>query len=255
VNTSVKISHHKTTYLDEATAGDMTVHPTFVVIPMKDRLDLTLPLLDQLREQGGYDKVLLFDNGSSPETKAALAELDRPDVVVFDADGLNIHQMWNRGMDEAKRRAWQSNVAILNNDLEIGPNFLAGLAGPLRSDPLLAAVCPNYDGRGGSGIQYVEDICADRYDGMGGLAGFAFMLTSESGYRFPEKLQWWYGDADLMNTILYAGSRAGIVLDVTVEHVGGGGQTGKWSDPTVRPLLDADRATHLAKWQPLSETA
>lgn len=241
VHTGVKTSHYKHVYLSEDTQPSLNDIPTYVVIPMKDRMDLTRPLLEQLAEQGEYERILLYDNGSSEETKAELAELDIPHLTVTDAAGWNIHQMWNAGIDEAVRLSRPCNIAILNNDLKIGSRFLSGLASALRKDPLLAAVCPNYDGRPGDGVQYVNEICADRYDGSGGLAGFAFMLTEESNYRFPEELNWWYGDNHMLASIAYAGSKAGIVLGTTVEHINGGKQTGGWDDPARAAEIEQDR--------------
>lgn len=241
VHTGVKTSHYKHVYLTDETRQLIEDIPTFVVIPMKDRMDLTRPLLDQLAEQDEYERILLYDNGSNEQTKAEIAALDIPRLTVTDAAGWNIHQMWNAGLAEAKRLAWPCNIAILNNDLKIGPRFLSGLAAELRRDPLLAAVSPNYDGRAGDGVQYVNQICADRYDGTGGLAGFAFMLKSEGNYAFPDELNWWYGDNHMLASIAYAGSKAGIVLGTTVEHVGGGKQTGGWDDPVRAAEIEQDR--------------
>lgn len=249
VHTGVKTSHYKHTYLEESTVGDLTDVPTFVVIPVKNRLDLTRPLLRQLAAQGGYDGIFVFDNGSNRETRNWLETCDVPGLEVFDAAGANIHQMWNAGMAEALSRAWPCNVAILNNDLVLGDGFLSGLGRALRSDPLVAAVCPNYDGREADGLVYTDDTCGGRYDGSGGFAGFAFMLKGEAGYRFPEELNWWFGESDMLMAVQAAGSKAAIVPDVTVEHVDGGSQTGDWDDPEMRELLAADRAWFADRWQ------
>lgn len=251
VDTRVKTSHHKQTYLSEDTQPLLEDIPTYVVIPMRDRMDLTRPLLQQLAEQDEYAGIFVLDNGSSEDTKRELGELDLPRVHVADAAGANIHQMWNAGINEAVRRASPCNVAILNNDIKIGPRFLSGLARVLRHDPVMAAVCPNYDGRDADGadVMEVRDICAGRYDGTGGLAGFAFMLKGEAGYRFPEQLQWWYGDNDMLASILHAGGRAAIALGVTCEHVDGGSQTADWDDPDMAAVLAADREWFTAKWQ------
>lgn len=248
VHTGVKTSHYKHVYLTEDTYQHPSTIPTFVVVPMKNRMDLTRRLLDDLEAQGGYERIFVFDNGSNQKTRNELDTMRRDRVTVVDADGWNIHQMWNRGLDMACAASWPCNVAVLNNDLHIGPDFLDGLAGPLRADPRLAVVSPNYDGRDGGGVEYVDDMCAGRYDGTGGLAGFAFMLKGEAGYRFPEELQWWFGDNDMLSHVLYAGSKAGIVRDVTVEHVDGGSQTGEWETDEMRDLLVKDRAWFDAKW-------
>jgi len=253
VDTSVKTTHDKgSTFLDEEfydtqqMVRKLTAVPTWVVIPFKDRADLTRPLLGQLLGQD-VDRVLLYDNGSNQETKDWLSTVDDPRVEVVDAPDMNLHQMWNDGLDRAAAAAPRCNVAILNNDLAVPPDMLSTLAKALRADPALAVVCPNYDGRDGTGVEYVDDICSGRYDGTGGLAGFAFMLCGEAAYRFPTDLAWWYGDSDMMMTVQKAGARAGIVLDATVEHVNGGSQTGDWN--AMRDVIAADRETFRAKWE------
>lgn len=258
VHTGVQTSHRKATFLTEQTQPALDQIPTYAVIPMKDRVELTELLVDELAEQGQATGILIFDNGSedpaTAERLTALAARWPTLVEVLPAAGLNIHQMWNLGLDLAAVRSWPANVAILNNDIRIGPNFLAGLAYELRRDPFLAVVSPNYDGRTADDpdatVQYVTEICANRYDGTGGLAGFAFMLPVEAKYRFPTDLTWWYGDNDMVQSVLIGGSRCGIVLGVTCEHINGGSQTaGDWSeiDPQV---LENDRQIFVRKWAP-----
>lgn len=252
VHTGVRTSHRKAVYLTEETQPRQDAIPNVVVIPMKDRLDLTLQLVEQLAEQGEADAVFIYDNGSSAETREQLRTMTWPaglKLMVFDATDANIHEMWNRGLALALANAQPCNVAILNNDLKIGPEFLSGLARALRHDPLAAVVSPNYDGRDAQGadVQKVTDICAGRYDSTGGVAGFAMMLKGEGGYRFPEQLAWWYGDNDLMCSAAAAGMHGLIALGVTCEHVGGGSQTaGDWSQHSAQ--LEADRQWFVSKW-------
>lgn len=261
VHTGVKTSHYKSVYYDEATvAHTLTDVPTFVVIPFKDRVDLTSALVTQLRHQGGFDAIFLMDNGSTQSKTAnwlaSVTEAD-PRVEVYDCAGLNIHEMWNLGLRQANSRAWRSNVAVLNNDISIGPGFLDGLASTLRRFPFVEVVSPNYDGRdlGADEVVPVSDICAGRYDGTGGLAGFAFMLKGERPYRFPTELQWWYGDTDLLASVHAGGLDAVITGAATCEHVKGGSQTGRWSDPDMQRVLEADRAWFEAKWHIGAEAA
>lgn len=203
---------------------------TFVIIPMKDNLKLTKALVRSLYEQGGYDGLFLLDNGSNPETKRWLERQEFAEI--FNCEGMGIHEMWNVGAEMALRRWPKVNLAFLNNDLRIGPNFLAGLRDVLRDDEVgFGVVCPNYDGRPGTGPVRLHGICANRYDGTGGLAGFAYMARGElfaQGYRFPADAKWWYGDNDLTLTLDKNGIPYGMALDVTVEHVDGGGKTGDW---------------------------
>ena len=222
---------------------------TYVIIPVKDQRVLTEKLLNQLAEQGSYHDILVLDNGSAKETRRYL---ERQTIArVLPMPGVGIHQMWNEGVNYALSMWPKVNLAILNNDLNIGPDFLAGLSAVLRSREDLVAVSPNYDGRTLDGILECNQICANRYDGTGGAPGFAFMVKGElfqTGYRFPEDAMWWYGDNDLLLTIRAGGGAWAITPDVTVEHVGGGGKTGNWSDYSETEQGKKDRAAFLARW-------
>lgn len=230
--------------------------PTLIVIPVKDRLDLTRPLVEDLRAQGGYDGLLIFDNGSGAETKQWLAE--QGDILSFDAKGAGIHHMWNAGANYAlKVSAGHANIVFLNNDLKIGPDFITGLTTALRGGPWMA-VSPNYDNRPeiGTPVQRVQGICAERYDGTGGLAGFAFAVRAElfaQGYQFPTDASWWFGDNDLTLTMDASNLTYGIALGTTVEHIGAG-TAGDWNAKKWSKALAADREAFLAKWQPMGVT-
>lgn len=256
VDTGAKIVHHKSQWITE----DEYVHSrrpassaVTVVIPMKDRLELTKRLLGDLRGQGGYSEILIMDNGSTePETRAWLESQQIADV--FDATGLGIHEMWNFGLDEAFRRhGGLADVVLLNNDLRAGPRFLRRLVGGMRSTDA-SVVSGNYDGRPGVGVQPVRGICAGRYDGSGGLAGFAFAVRAEwaGRYRFPTECAWYFGDNDLCASVEEAGGWYGVVLDALVEHVDGGSNT--FGSP-VGPSFEADREAFFVRWPQLRPAA
>ena len=252
VHTGVRTSHHKDVWFTEDDYAELRMPASTavtVVIPVKDNLEMTRALIGQLYEQGGYTDILIFDNGSTDPEMVAWLE-SQPVASVFDASGLNIHEMWNHGVAEAVRRhGGRADVVLLNNDLQIGPRFLRRLIRGLHVDPACAAVCGNYDGRPTVGTVPVFGICAGRYDGKGGLAGFAFAISAEwvaSGYRFPEEMSWWYGDNDLCLSIEKAGGWYGLVSDAGVLHLDGGSQTER--DPEWEQIVAADRAAFEAKW-------
>jgi GT2 family glycosyltransferase len=215
--------------------------PTYVVIPVKDNLPLTSALVAQLRDQGGYEAIFVFDNGSSDDTRAWLAaQAARGDLVAIDASGMTLHQMWNDGIALSRALHPACNIAILNNNLRIGPGFLARLASALRTDPQLWAVSPNYDARPVDGVQYVTSTFKHA-----GLAGFAFMVRGEA--FDDEHFSWWYGDDDLVAQIHAQGHRAGVAGKVTVDHIGGASRTVRYT-PTVRAAIERDRQRMVTKW-------
>lgn len=257
VDTTIEVGHVKSKTLSSVDfyaqlPRDQIEDRTFVVIPVKDQLKLTKSILRQLFEQGDYAEIIVLDNGSNPETKRWLASQNF--ATVLNAEGMGIHEMWNAGAVLATKRYPKVNIAFLNNDLRIGPNFLKGMRDVLRDDPVgYGAVCANYDGREGTGSVRLHGICADRYDGTGGLAGFAYMVRGElfqQGYRFPNECKWWFGDNDLTVMLDQSDLPYGMALDVEVEHLDGGGKTGKWDSPEMQERLAKDQAAwfaHLAR--------
>lgn len=223
------------------------------VVPVKNNLKYTQGIVEQL--EAAEVPTLIMDNGSDGETLdylSGLAVANRGQVAlgptsVTTQPGKTIHEMWNFGIDFALQDPDCTAVAILNNDLALGPQALQRCAAALTDD--LVLTCPNYDRREASGLVYTNEICANRYDGTGGIAGFAMILSAkwlrDTGYRFPDDLTWWYGDNDLLATVLADGKSAAIVADATCVHLDGGGQTGKWDDPAKAAILEADRLTFL----------
>jgi GT2 family glycosyltransferase len=219
--------------------------PSYVVVPFKDKHELTQQLVDAL---DGYAKLLLFDNGSEVPPPASWGAIP--------AANLNIHEMWNQGVEMALSESGGAcNIAILNNDIKVGPRFLDELALALRSDPRLVVVSPNYDNREfDADIQPVRGICAGRYDGTGGMAGFAFMVKGEwfaQGWRFPEEYDFFFGDTEFAVCVEQAGGLIGIVKRVPCEHIGGGGQTPRPEPESVLMHRDGDK--FKAKWNASSK--
>jgi predicted O-methyltransferase YrrM/GT2 family glycosyltransferase len=263
VDCGLHIGHHKEDRIwwpSDIKEGTGYRQPEIVaVIPVKDRLDLTAGLVNQIREQGKCQEIIVCDNGSGPATKEWLSNQD--DVTTLDCPDIGINAMWNKATEYVlDNYSHKTHIAFLNNDLIIGDEFLNRLSLALFRNPEMVAVCGNYDGRVYSDeIQEVKDICANRYDGTGGFAGFAFMVRSEwlaSGYRFPDKCMWWYGDNHLMQAIEIGNQttkdiarKAGIVIGAHVEHIGGGGGTAgdvMWSDFSEQ--LEKDRIEYEKFW-------
>lgn len=208
-----------------------------VVIPVRNRLDLTKPIVSELRRQGGYDQLIVYDNGSDDGTDGWLAEHG---IDTVNAAGKTIHQMWNHGIERAigglAPDPPSDAVVFLNNDLELDgkPDWLTRLVAPM--DHQWDAVSPRTAGKPIGKV------------GGRGLVGFAFAVHARflKDYRFPEELKWHYGDTDLFHTLDEQRRVTGVNGLVSVTHIGGGSQTAK--DHELIPTINRDRDWFQAKW-------
>lgn len=260
VDTSIEIGHVKPVVIDKAAfhkalPDEEAPAPTYIVIPVKGQHHYTDAILAQLVEQGGYEQVFLYDNGSDSDPYPSPVH---ESVRVIPAAGQSIYQMWNAGIRESLGAAQRCNIAILNNDLELGDEFIPRMAEGLRAHPSIAAVCGNYDGREMiEKVQAVKGIAAGREDGTGGFAGFAFMVRGEvftAGCpMFNEDYEIWYGDTDFCQNLDAAGATYGIVRDAHVTHIGGGSKTagdgkGKRLSDEWAAAAERDRERFESKW-------
>ena len=238
--------------------SSMPEQQNVVVIPVKNQLEMTSDLVNQLRKQDETDQIVIIDNGSGKKMRNWLSS--QKDLTVLDMPGAGIHEMWNAGAEIASSSGQKRNVNVtfLNNDIRIGDNFISNMQTALRSSKGLMAVSANYDGRIVDGLyQTTDEICGARYDGTGGFAGFAFMVRGEwfeSGYKFPEECKWWFGDNDIINMVKYTGGQVGIAGAAKCEHLDGGSKTAgdpMWTEYTEQTNLD--RLAFEERWAKIME--
>lgn len=255
VNTSARTGHVKPFIADEdrylaqreATVPKREVRPLVTLIPSRsaDRLDALLPVL---LAQGGFDRLVVAWNGDPSVTGEAFLD-GRLEWRQVSFDG-GLHALWNIAIDEFP----DHDVCILNDDITVGDEFCARLQAGLYRNRLIAAVCPNYDGRPGAGFEAVGDICAGRYDGTGGFAGFAFAISRDwltaGGYRFPDEMRLFYGDNDLVLAVLRSGFTLGIDYAVECRHEEYGASS--LDSPEMQEIYAADTQAFVARWPGLA---
>lgn len=196
VDTGIECGHEKTYVIDSSVfkaqqAAQVRehadpIHPTFAVIASKNRPEMLTNLMQQLEPQC---KVLVFDNGYESSPAGA-----------FYAHGLPLHNMWNLGIDAANgdaRGMDHYNVLIINDDVEVAPDFVAQLEAGLRSSDDNWIACP----------------------GEGGMTGWAFMLRGEAGLRLDEQFEFWYGDTDIAKQATSAGKNVVSVPRALARHL------------------------------------
>src|SRR5450756_291425 len=135
-------------YRDKFGNGSITPKdvPTYAVIPQKGNTHLTEAVLKQL-DREDVTQVLVMDNGTDELELAAMDPAVLPHLHPMPE--ASIHRMWNEGIKLAREHAQGPfNLAILNNDIRLGPHAIKRMATALRADDTLLAVCPSYGTKG-----------------------------------------------------------------------------------------------------------
>jgi GT2 family glycosyltransferase len=107
-----------------------------VVIPVRDRFDLTERCLRHLKAQTVRHQVFVVDDGSTDGTPERLREHWPAVHVQHLASSRGFAESCNRGAAAGSGEV----IVLLNNDVECRPDFLERLIAPLAGDPKIGAV-------------------------------------------------------------------------------------------------------------------
>ena len=215
------------------------------IIPFRGKIRMTMQLVAELLvdfsrlEAEQAQRIILIDNGSTPDERSLLTNLlagsDMVEVVESDGD-CGINAMWEQGLSMIRESSPSGTldehlIFILNNDVQITHSLLP-MIDEMEHLSFFAAISPAYDSRPReagrvSAYAYLTNGNSDR-DKCGG-AGFAFLIRGSwieaNNYHFPATLKWWFGDNHLLDTILDCNRGWGISGSSRVIHLDGGSQT------------------------------
>ena len=107
-----------------------------VVVPAYNHWDLTVSCLQHLSVQTVAHRVIVIDNGSGDETRATL-ERDWPHVSVV---ALDHNYPFTQAVNLGVQAGAGDYVVLLNNDVDLRPDCLEHLVGPLEGDPAVGSV-------------------------------------------------------------------------------------------------------------------
>jgi len=201
--------------------------------------------LDSLRAQSFQDfDVAVVDNGSTDDSLQILAE-DYPQVRIV---GWETNRGVAAAFNEGVRQCRGELLALLNNDMEVAPDWLAALVQALERDPKAGAAASKilfidrrtinsagdvYRRDGIPGNRGVHEIDQGQYDrteyvfgASGGASLFRRQLFDEIGF-FDERLVSYCEDVDWAWRLQLAGYRCLYVPEAVAYHWGsatGGGE-------------------------------
>jgi len=214
------------------------MHSTIdVVIPVRDRWDLTERCLLLLREQTAAHQAILVDNASTDGTAHNVRE-SFPEVRLVETGGnLGFSSACNRGVAAGNGEV----VVLLNNDVECRPDFLEHLVRPLQADGQIGTASALLVERGERTIDSVG-LAADptlasfpRLRGLpvaeagaarpvlagpAGAAGAYRRIAWEAVGGLDEHVAFYGEDLDLALRLRSAGWHATAVPDAIGVHVG-----------------------------------
>lgn len=227
---------------------------TFVICPVRDRLELTKAFLANLEQSNDWSRCTILDNGSKPATSTWLAEQRRrlgKRLEVVATDGLSIYEQWNLGFERCRRaaRGRAFNVLVTNNDVELPPSAIGELAAALASRDDAGVAYPDYDWPMGHGAKVRGHRVTTGVLGDGGMIGACFMLAGErlawvdaaTGLVTDTGYRWWFGDNHLAQSIASASLVQLRCVGLPLHHVNEG---------TARhhPELEAQKHRDRQRW-------
>jgi GT2 family glycosyltransferase len=158
----------------------------YVVMPIHDRLGLTLACLESFAAQTYKDHLVIVVDGGSTDGSAPAIRRDHPDVAVLPGDG----DLWwagatNLGVKLAMRVARSDDfVLTMNNDSAVDVDYLSVLVAAAKTHPrtLIGSVAVDHEDR-----QKVVDGGV-RYDWLRGrrIASFLGLSLAAFRRRWPE---------------------------------------------------------------------
>lgn len=183
-----------------------------VVIPTKSNLTGLQSLVKQLMTDKKVCRVIVVADGK--ETYEKLDFLPAVVTKVYVENGAGIHKMWNIGLGLSE---FGSHVFFVNDDVSLKDNCVSDLVAALDKDPTIGLISPQYAQVQLSNETESRTTCRGRYDGTGGMAGFAMMLAGDLAqyFAFNEDMKWWYGDDYLVDWTWKVAERRCVITDKT----------------------------------------
>jgi N-acetylglucosaminyl-diphospho-decaprenol L-rhamnosyltransferase len=140
------------------------------------REDLTLACLTSVRRQSyAHQRILLIDNGATPESQAALQQVlrDPGDMrLLANVENLGWGAAHNRGFRLKEGGTLPEFFLVVNNDAVLDPECLTELVKTMREDPRCAVASP----------MIYKDESRTKPDNVGFNLSYRYFLPLDWGY-------------------------------------------------------------------------
>lgn len=219
-----------------------------VVIPTKDNVAGLTQVVGQLLQDTKVNSILIICDG--PEAFEGLQHIeDKKITKIYTSGEFNISKAWNLGLEMSKVRIdlseTQHHVLFLNDDVYLNEDCVSNLVAELDRTYDIGLISPQYCDMDES--REVTTTCKGKYDGTGGIAGFAMMLAGDlTNYRFPEDLKLWYSDDHLVDYVVAQGRKCVVTTKARCVHEHSE-TINKRAPLELREMVQLDAATYAEK--------
>ncbi|UJP06139.1 MAG: glycosyltransferase family 2 protein [Nitrosomonas sp.] len=218
-----------------------------VIIPVYNAPELTKRCVDSVITRLGpaIRTVLIHDDASDADTRAMLAGLAHPQIIVYHAP---MNQGYGRSVNQAVSRSDADWVLVLNSDIEILYPCLSWLCAAMDADPALAVISPIEDNVSDGKLgRYLR--CPGGYIATYRFRGYAFLMrravfVSLGGFD-AQFGRGYYEDTDLGRRLDHQGWRMGVHPDAKVRHTTGA-SFGRGKD--YHELVRRNRALYFSRY-------
>jgi GT2 family glycosyltransferase len=231
------------------------------MIPTKNKLEWTAPLVEHLLLAEKLDEVWVYDNGSRENVKEWVFNRCKIDsrLSYIDASSMRLYDMWNNAIKNASVLDNYVNLAILNNDIRLPHNSIDTMSKLMRKDNYkIAAIDPTrpaiftptiniYTGQ-----QTIPTPIEPFAESMSyrNRIGWAFIVAAEwwknEPYAIHPDLIIWYGDNDLYARVAKRKGKICWIRGVGCDHAmeqSDSEYPSKWED------AEKDKQTYERLWK------
>lgn len=206
---------------------------TIAMIPTKNKLEWTAPLIEHLLLAENVDEVWLYDNASRENVKSWVLNRINLDsrLKYIDASSMRLYDMWNDAVKKASTMDSEVNLAILNNDIRLPHNSIQTMSTLMRAggykiagvDPCRPAIYTKTINiyAGSNTVPEPIEPFAEKMTSKNKI-GWAFVMAAEWWKDEPFAIHpdfiIWYGDDFLYKKITSRGGRICWIRGVGCDH-------------------------------------
>lgn len=222
-----------------------------IIIPCLNNSWYTKLAVESIRtlSDGHEIRFIFINNGSRDDTDQFLSTLANQHTVITNSENLGVTHAWNQGLQAALDLNAEV-IALMNNDIIVGPGWLDAAVNSLRANPkefYFANSSIPYSGNREAFNQEVRrqlpDLAGKKSSGKCGWSFYFTLQAVKDFFPIPEIFKIWYNDDYIYYRLCDLGYTPQVLHDSVVYHFGS--KTLQQDMNKYGAMIDADRKAFL----------